>query len=223
MHKHKSKHVPTPLSCRKTRIFYIHGNGKHHTISRAHLSIMFRHNRYQPNIFDIIFINGSTIIHFTHYDLIVRTKPHFISLRVIGFDAPMLNVKSTLLFQRLNAAVRLQTELPTRAFYGRLSFRGRHLFHVSVRKRIYIPSEHDARQHFRTLSTQILVHFISTISHQYASQQTVLFLLFSSHLPQISEVFTNYFQGHDDEVVSKDGARVTLLSAIVLFVGLEFI
>ena len=68
--------------------FYSYGDGKQHTISRAHLSIMFRHNRYQPNIFDIIFINGSTIIHFTHYDLIVRTKPHFISLRVIGFDAP---------------------------------------------------------------------------------------------------------------------------------------
>ena len=156
---------------------------------------MFRHNRYQPNFFDIIFINGSTIIHFTHYDLIVRTKPHFISLRVIGFDAPMLNVKSTLLFQRLNAAVRLQTELPTRAFYGRLSFRGRHLFHVSVRKRIYIPSEHEARRHFRKLSTQILVHFISTISHQYASQQTVLFFIFHLICPKFQRSLQIIFKG----------------------------
>ena len=183
---------------------------------------MFRHNRYQPNIFDIIFINGSTIIHFTHYDLIVRTKPHFISLRVIGFDAPMLNVKSTLLFQRLNAAVRLQTELPTRAFYGRLSLRGRHLFHVSVRKRIYIPSEHDARQHFRTLSTQISYSSFRRFRINMLRSKQFYFFYFHLICPKFQR-FTNYFQGHDDEVVSKDGARVTLLSAIVLFVGLEFI
>ena len=122
----------------------------------AHLSIMFRHNRYQPNIFDIIFINGSTIIHFTHYDLIVRTKPHFYFVACYWFRRPKCSMlRAHYYFKDWYAAVRLQAELPTRAFYGRLSFRGKHLFHVSVRKRIYIPSEHDARQHFRTLSTQI--------------------------------------------------------------------
>ena len=185
---------------------------------------MFRHNRYQPNIFDIIFINGSTIYTFHALRPYCSNKTSFYFVACYWFRRPKCSMlRAHYYFKDWYAAVRLQAELPTRTFYGRLSFRGKHLFHVSVRKRIYIPSEHDARRHFRTLSTQILVHFISTISHEYASQQTVLFLLFSSHLPQISEVFTNYFQGHDDEVVSKDGARVTLLSAIVLFVGLEFI
>ena len=222
MHKHKSKHVPTPLSCRKTRIFIFMGT-VNNILFPAHLSIMFRHNR-TSRTFSISFSLTARPLYISRITTSLFEQNLILFRCVLLVSTPqMLNVKSTLLFQRLNAAVRLQTELPTRAFYGRLSFRGKHLFHVSVRKRIYIPSEHDARRHFRTLSTQILVHFISTISHQYASQQTVLFLLFSSHLPQISEVFTNYFQGHDDEVVSKDGARVTLLSAIVLFVGLEFI
>ena len=87
MHKHKSKHVPTPLSCRKTRISIFMGT-VNNILFPAHLSIMFRHNRYQPNIFDIIFINGSTIIHFTHYDLIVRTKPHFYFVACYWFRRP---------------------------------------------------------------------------------------------------------------------------------------
>ena len=100
MHKHKSNTYRHRCLAERHGFFISMGT-VNSILFPAHLSIMFRHNRYQPNIFDIIFINGSTIIHFTHYDLIVRTKPHFISLRVIGFDAPMLNVKSTLLFQRL--------------------------------------------------------------------------------------------------------------------------
>ena len=81
--------------------FYIYGNGKQHTISARTYPSCFG-TTVTSRTFSISFSLTARPLYISRITTsLFKQNLIFISLRVIGFDAPMLNVKSTLLFQRL--------------------------------------------------------------------------------------------------------------------------